>query len=89
MFRYVVKFYKKVVAHGHEVDACQYVAEIFAKRASDALDGAKLDFCNSHHLRDCTLHADRVEVCEAEHPTCPIAPLAIEPSRSFPWLGLR
>jgi hypothetical protein len=86
MFRYVVKFYKKVVAHGHEVDACQYVAEKLSERAPDALKGARLDFCNAHHLCDWTLHADRVEVCEAEYPSCPIA-LAIEPSRSSPWLG--
>jgi hypothetical protein len=69
MSHYVVKFYKMVTAHGHQVDACQYVAEKYKTQAADALAAAKQDFCTAHHLRDWTVHADRVEVQEAEFPS--------------------
>jgi hypothetical protein len=39
--RYIVKFFKKVTAHGHEVDACQYTIDTFAADSADATEIAK------------------------------------------------
>jgi hypothetical protein len=69
MTHYIVKFYKKVLAHGHEMDVCQYLAEERAECAEDALVMAKRDFCAAHDLRHWRGHADRVEVKDAEFPS--------------------
>ena len=66
---YIVKFFKKVVAHGHEEQACQFAFETFAFDKADAAEIAKREFCEAHHLVHWRLHADRVQVSEADFPS--------------------
>jgi hypothetical protein len=66
---YVVKFFKKVVAHGHEVDACQYTVDLFASDKKEALALAQKEFCATEHLANWQIHADRIQVAKAEFPS--------------------
>jgi hypothetical protein len=67
--RYIVKFFKKVVAHGHEVDACQYTVDTFASDRDEAMTLAQKEFCVAEGLANWQIHADRIQVAEAEFPS--------------------
>jgi len=67
MARYVARFTKNVLgANGHEAEICQSLIEIEASNREDAAELAKLRFCQSEHVGDWMLHADRVQIAEGE-----------------------
>jgi hypothetical protein len=67
MTRYVARFMKNVLGqNGHEAEICQSLIEIEALSQSDAAELAKIRFCESERLRDWSLHADRVQISDAE-----------------------
>jgi hypothetical protein len=67
MARYIAKFMKSVLGeNGHEAEICQRSIEIEAPSVTDAAELAKMRFCESEHVRDWLLHADRVHVTDAE-----------------------
>jgi hypothetical protein len=70
MARYVVRFMKNVLGvNGHESEICQRSIEIEAPCVTDASELAKARFCETEHVRDWLLHADRVHVSDAEFPS--------------------
>ena len=70
MARYIAKFMKSVLGeNGHEAEICQRSIEIEAPCVTDAAELAKTRFCESEHVRDWLLHADRVHVTDAEFPS--------------------
>ena len=70
MSRYVVKFMKKVIGGDHhEVEVCQRWFEIEAKDKSTAAEIAKTKFCETDHLTVWSVHADRIQVANADFPS--------------------
>jgi hypothetical protein len=70
MARYVARFMKNVLGdNGHEAEICQRSIEIEASCVTDAAELAKTRFCESERVRDWLLHADRVQVTDAEFPS--------------------
>jgi hypothetical protein len=70
MSRYLVKFMKRVINDtGHEVDSCQFSVEALAPDRHSAREVAKKRFCEDRHLTHWSVHADRIEVSEAEFPS--------------------
>lgn len=70
MARYVVRFMKNVLGeNGHEAEICQRMIEIEAPCVTDAAELAKCQFCESEQVTDWLLHADRVQVADAEFPS--------------------
>jgi hypothetical protein len=68
MARFVVRFLKDVLGeNGHEAEICQSCLEIEAASRTEAV--AKMKFCEKEILADWSLHADRVQVAEAEFPS--------------------
>jgi len=67
MARYVARFMKHVLGdNGHEAEICQRSIEIEAPCVTDVAELAKIRFCEREHVRDWLLHADRVQVTDAE-----------------------
>ena len=67
---YIVKFFKTVINNtGHETEACQGSVETLAVDSAEAAAFAKHRFCEAQHLRDWSLHADRIEILEADFPS--------------------
>ncbi|KRR07254.1 hypothetical protein CQ12_00190 [Bradyrhizobium jicamae] len=70
MTRYVVRFMKNVRGgNGHEAEICQSSIEIEAFSQADAAELAKIRFCECERLKDWSLHADRVQIIDAEFPS--------------------
>jgi hypothetical protein len=70
MARYLARFMKDVLGdNGHEAEICQRSIDIEAPCVADAEKLAKTRFCESEHVRDWLLHADRVHVTDAEFPS--------------------
>jgi hypothetical protein len=70
MARFVVRFLKDVLGeNGHEAEICQSHLEIEAANRTEAIELAKMKFCEKEILADWSLHADRVQVAEAEFPS--------------------
>jgi hypothetical protein len=55
--------------NGQEAEICQRSIEIEAPCATDAAELAKTRFCESEHVNDWLLHADRVHVADTEFPS--------------------
>jgi hypothetical protein len=70
MARFVVRFLKDVLGeNGYEAEICQSYLEIEAASRTEAVEKAKMQFCEKEILADWSLHADRVQVAEAEYPS--------------------
>ena len=67
MARYIVRFMKDVLGeNGHEAAICQRSVEVDAKDKQCASDLVKVRFCESECEKEWSLHADRVQITEAE-----------------------
>jgi hypothetical protein len=70
MSRFVVKFMKDVLGeNGREAEICQGLLEIDASDKVDAAERAKRKFCETQALRHWSLHADRIQVSQADVPS--------------------
>ncbi|WWP78046.1 hypothetical protein V5279_35965 [Bradyrhizobium sp. 26S5] len=70
MPRYVVRFMKTVSGdNGHEAEICQRFVEVDAPDKSSAAELAKTKFCETEHLKNWSIHADRICVLDAEFPS--------------------
>jgi hypothetical protein len=70
MSRFVVRFMKDVLGdNGRETEVCQSSLEIDASDKGQAAELAKRKFCESEALCDWSLHADRIQVREADFPS--------------------
>jgi hypothetical protein len=67
MPKYVARFMKSVLGqNGHEAEICQRSFEIEAPNKNFAADIAKIKFCEAENVKEWFLHADRVQVIDAE-----------------------
>ncbi len=67
MPRYIVRFVKDVLGeNGRQREICQSRLEIDAKSKIDATELAKKNFCGTQELSDWSLHADRIQVLDAD-----------------------
>ena len=63
MSRYVVHFMKDVLGgNGRQLEICQRTVEIDALDEGQATELAKQKFCESEHLCEWSLHADRIQI---------------------------
>jgi hypothetical protein len=70
MPRYVVRFLKDVLGeNGRQAEICQRSIEIDAGNAVDARELAKKNFCGAAGLADWSLHADRIQILDADCPS--------------------
>ena len=70
MSRFVVRFMKDVLGeNGREAEVCQGSLEIDASNEGQATELAKRKFCETQALRHWSLHADRIQVSEADFPS--------------------
>ncbi len=70
MSRFVVRFMKDVLGeNGRESEICQGSLEVDASDESQAVELAKLRFCQTEALRDWSLHADRIQIKQADFPS--------------------
>jgi hypothetical protein len=70
MARYVARFLKNVLGdNGCEAEICQRSLEVEAANQAHAAEVAKLRFCETENVKDWLLHADRVQIMEAEFPS--------------------
>jgi hypothetical protein len=70
MSRFVVRFMKDVLGeNGREIEACQGTLEVDASDEGQAMELAKLKFCQAQALRDWSLHADRIQIKAADFPS--------------------
>jgi hypothetical protein len=70
MARYVARFLKNVLGdNGCEAEICQRSLEVVAADQAHAAEVAKFRFCESENVKDWLLHADRVQIMEAEFPS--------------------
>jgi hypothetical protein len=70
MSRYIARFMKDVLGeNGHGTEICQRSIEIEARSRGQAAELAKIKFCETEHVNDWSLHADRVHVVDAEFPS--------------------
>ena len=70
MARYIARFMKNVLGeNGHEAEICQRSMEIEACSRDDAAESAKIKFCETENLGTWMLHADCVQIAEAEFPS--------------------
>jgi len=70
MARYIARFMKDVLGeNGHEAEICQRSIEVETANEAHAADAAKVRFCETENVRDWILHADRVQIAEAEFPS--------------------
>jgi hypothetical protein len=70
MARYIARFMKDVLGeNGHEAEICQRSIEVEAANEAHAADAAKVRFCETENVKDWILHADRVQIAEAEFPS--------------------
>jgi len=70
MTRYVARFLKNVLGdNGCEAEICQRSLEVEAANRAHAVEVATLMFCETENVKDWLLHADRVQIMEAEFPS--------------------
>jgi hypothetical protein len=70
MSRFVVRFMKDVLGeNGRETEICQCSLEVDAADEGDATELAKKKFCETEALRHWSLHADRIQVKQADFPS--------------------
>ncbi len=70
MSRFIVRFMKDVLGeNGREAEICQSCLEVDAASEANAAELAKLKFCETERLRDWSLHADRIQVRQADFPS--------------------
>ncbi len=70
MSRYVVRFMKDVLGeNGRQTEICQSTVEVDASSEDHATELAKKKFCETQSLRDWSLHADRIQVKQADFPS--------------------
>ena len=70
MSRFVVRFMKDVLgANGRESEICQSALEVDAANEGEATELAKTRFCQVQALRHWSLHADRIHIKAADHPS--------------------
>jgi hypothetical protein len=70
MARYVARFLKNVLGdNGCEAEICQRSLEVEAANKAHAAEVAKLRFCETENVKDWLLHADRVQIMDAEFPS--------------------
>ena len=69
MSRFVVRFMKDVLGqNGRELEICQRSLEIDASNEGQATELAKRKFCEREALCDWSLHADRIQIKQADFP---------------------
>jgi hypothetical protein len=69
MSRFVVLFMKDVLGqNGRQAEICQSTVEVDASSESDATELAKRKFCETQSLCDWSLHADRIQIRQADLP---------------------
>jgi hypothetical protein len=69
MSRFVVRFMKDVLGgNGREIEICQRSLEIDALNEGQAKELAKKKFCETEALCEWSLHADRIQIREANFP---------------------
>jgi hypothetical protein len=70
MSRFVVRFMKDVLGeNGHEIEICQRALEVDASNEGLATELAKKKFCEKEALCEWSLHADRIQIREADLPS--------------------
>ena len=70
MSRFVTHFMKNVIGdNGCEKEICQRIVEVDAASIAEAEKLAKQKFCQTERVVDWSLHADRVQVREADFPS--------------------
>ena len=70
MAQYVARFLKNVLGdNGCEAEICQRSFDVKAANQAHAAEVAKLRFCETENLKDWRLHADRVQIIEADFPS--------------------
>ena len=70
MSRFVVRFMKDVLGgNGRETEICQSSLEVDAPDVADATELAKKKFCEAKALCDWSLHADRIQIRQADFPS--------------------
>jgi hypothetical protein len=70
MSRFVVRFMKDVLGqNGRQAEICQRSLEIDASNEGQATELAKQKFCESEALCDWSLHADRIQIRQADYPS--------------------
>ncbi|WP_029582148.1 hypothetical protein [Bradyrhizobium sp. URHD0069] len=70
MSRFVVRFMKDVLGgNGREIEICQRSLEIDALNEGQAKELAKKKFCETEALCEWSLHADRIQIREANFPS--------------------
>jgi hypothetical protein len=84
MSHFVVKFMKDVLGdNGHQVETCQRAMEIDAKNEHEARALAERGFCMLERLPRWSLHADRIQVEEADFPFLSAPLLAGAPMTAY------
>lgn len=70
MSRFIVRFMKDVLGgNGREIEICQSSLEVDASTEGQAAELAKKKFCETEALCHWSLHADRIQVREANFPS--------------------
>ena len=70
MSRFVVRFMKDVLGqNGRGDEICQRSLEVDASNEGQATELAKRKFCETEALRHWSLHADRIQVRQADFPS--------------------
>ncbi|QWG20202.1 hypothetical protein KMZ68_10395 [Bradyrhizobium sediminis] len=70
MSRFVVRFMKDVLGeNGRQCEICQSTVEVDASNEGLATELAKKKFCETQSLCDWSLHADRIQVRQADFPS--------------------
>ena len=70
MAHYTARFMKVVLGeNGRESEVCQRSVEVEASNTRHAAELAKAKFCEAESVKNWLLHADRVQVTDAEFPS--------------------
>jgi len=70
MSRFVVRFMKDVLGdNGREIEICQRALEVDASNEGQATELAKQKFCEKEALCEWSLHADRIQIRQADLPS--------------------
>ena len=70
MAHYTARFMKAVLGeNGRESEICQRSVEVETSNTRHAAELAKANFCEAESVKNWLLHADRVQVTDAEFPS--------------------
>jgi hypothetical protein len=70
MSRFVIRFMKDVLGeNGRQFEICQRTVEVDASNEGQATELAKKKFCETESLCDWSLHADRIQIRQADFPS--------------------